>query len=95
MNLAVGARELKNRLGTYLRRVRQGEVILVTEHGRPVAELRPIASGETGVQAQLAELARGGLLTLPKSRALAPFQPRRVQGKLASTLLVAEREDRF
>lgn len=39
----VGARELKNRLGRYLRQVQGGETILVTERGRPVAELRPLS----------------------------------------------------
>ncbi len=38
--LAVGVRELKNRLSEYLRRVRNGEEILVTDRGEVVAELR-------------------------------------------------------
>lgn len=38
----VGARELKNRLGRYLRQVEAGDTILVTERGRPLAELRPL-----------------------------------------------------
>lgn len=37
---AVGVRELKNRLSEYLRLVRNGEEILVTDHGEVVAELR-------------------------------------------------------
>lgn len=36
----VGVRELKNRLSEYLRRVGLGESFLVTEHGRPVAEIK-------------------------------------------------------
>src|SRR3989304_5686519 len=36
----VGARELKTRLGTYLRKVRQGSTLVVTDRGEPVAELR-------------------------------------------------------
>lgn len=35
----VGVRDLKNNLSKYLDRVRQGEEIIVTEHGRPVARL--------------------------------------------------------
>lgn len=38
---AVGIRELKNRLSEYLRLVRDGEVVLVTDRGSVVAELRP------------------------------------------------------
>ena len=37
----VGIRELKSRLSEYLRLVADGELVLVTDRGRPVAELRP------------------------------------------------------
>jgi prevent-host-death family protein len=35
----VGIRELKNRLSMYLDRVRRGEIIVVTDRGRPVARI--------------------------------------------------------
>jgi antitoxin (DNA-binding transcriptional repressor) of toxin-antitoxin stability system len=38
--IAVGIRELKNRLSEYLRMVRRGEEILVTDRGEVIAELR-------------------------------------------------------
>ena len=38
--LAVGVRELKSHLSEYLRRVRRGEVLLVTDRGEVIAELR-------------------------------------------------------
>jgi prevent-host-death family protein len=37
--VAVGVRELKNQLSSYLERVKAGEEITVTEHGRPIARL--------------------------------------------------------
>lgn len=37
---AVGVRDLKNRLSEYLRLVRNGEEILVTDRGEVIAELR-------------------------------------------------------
>jgi prevent-host-death family protein len=37
----VGVRELRQNLSIYLRRVKQGETLEVTERGAPVAELRP------------------------------------------------------
>jgi prevent-host-death family protein len=37
---SVGIRKLKNSLSAYLREVKKGAVILVTEHGNIVAELR-------------------------------------------------------
>ena len=36
----VGIRELKNRLSEYVRLVRSGEVVMVTDRGEVVAELR-------------------------------------------------------
>lgn len=38
--MAVGVRELKDRLSEYLRLVKDGEEILVTDRGNVVAELR-------------------------------------------------------
>jgi prevent-host-death family protein len=38
----VGVRQLRQNLSVYLRRVRRGETLEVTERGRPVATLRPI-----------------------------------------------------
>jgi prevent-host-death family protein len=39
--LRVGVRELKSRLSEYLRRVKLGETILVTEHGHPLGRIVP------------------------------------------------------
>jgi prevent-host-death family protein len=37
----VGVRELRQNLSVYLDRVKAGETLEVTEHGQPVAQLRP------------------------------------------------------
>ena len=37
----VGVRELRQNLSVYLRRVKEGETLEVTEHGHPVARLTP------------------------------------------------------
>jgi prevent-host-death family protein len=38
----VGVRELRQNLSIYLDRVKRGQSLTVTEHGRAVAELRPL-----------------------------------------------------
>ena len=38
--ITVGIRDLKSRLSAYLREVRSGEVVQITDRGRVVAELR-------------------------------------------------------
>ncbi|MEI6667028.1 MAG: type II toxin-antitoxin system prevent-host-death family antitoxin [Acidobacteriota bacterium] len=61
----VGIRELKNRLSEYVREVRLGERVLVSDRGTIVAELRE-ADGEPGqgVPSGLAVLAKEGQVTL-------------------------------
>lgn len=70
---AVAVRELKNRLSAYLREVARGEVVLVTDRGRVVAELRR-PSGDappTTLDGVLARLHAEGALTpgLPQEKA--------------------------
>lgn len=50
----VGVRELRQNLSKYLRRVKEGEALTVTEHGRNVARLVPLAGNE--FREMLAEL---------------------------------------
>ncbi|MGH8995422.1 MAG: type II toxin-antitoxin system Phd/YefM family antitoxin [Acidimicrobiales bacterium] len=42
---SVGVRELRQRASELLRRVEQGEVIEITDRGRPVAQLSPLPVG--------------------------------------------------
>jgi prevent-host-death family protein len=39
--ITVGVRDLKARLSEYLRQVKQGQTVVITEHGRPVGRLLP------------------------------------------------------
>ena len=42
MELTVGIRDLKSRLSEYMRQVKQGQVILITDHGQPIGRLVPV-----------------------------------------------------
>ncbi|HWJ44225.1 MAG TPA: type II toxin-antitoxin system prevent-host-death family antitoxin [Gaiellaceae bacterium] len=53
----VGVRELRQNLSVYLRRVRRGETLEVTERGQPVAILQPIVAADDA----LARLATRGI----------------------------------
>jgi prevent-host-death family protein len=90
----VGARELKTRLGTYLRRVRLGQTLVVTDRGEPIAELRPL-SADAGLPDALVRLSATGAVTLPTERALAAFRRLRTRGASLSRAIVAQREDRL
>jgi prevent-host-death family protein len=45
----VGVRELRQNLSVYLRRVRRGEALEVTERGQPVARLQPLVDADDAV----------------------------------------------
>ena len=91
----IGARELKMRLGTYLRQVQEGATIIVTERGRPVAELRPVTVGADDERARLDELAALGVVTRGAHAPLAPWTPVQMSGRPLSETLLEEREDRL
>ena len=76
--MKVGTRELKNRLSHYLRQVKQGEVVEVTDRGEVVAELRPAASrpGRSELEKALDELEAEGLIEKRASgKGLKPLKP--------------------
>ncbi len=94
----VGVRELKNRLSEYIRHVRAGEGVLVTDRGEVVAEIGPPGHGAADASAPpgLVALARRGLVTLaPHGDAgLYPPLPRRTRRHRAAQLLDEERGER-
>lgn len=68
MDRTVGIAELRQNLSRYLRRVENGERLLVTDRNRPVAELGPAPSTGYGLDRLIAE----GRLTRPTRRGLPP-----------------------
>ncbi len=95
---SVGLRELKNRLSEYVREVRSGEGVVVTDRGEVVAELIPPRQGveERGVPSALTALARRGQVTLGASNdaALYPKLPPILKRGRATELLAEERGTR-
>ena len=64
---AVGIKSLKNKLSEYIRLVRAGETVLVTDRDHVVAELVPPQAGRSAklADALLAEAVRKGWVTAP------------------------------
>ena len=90
----VGIRELKNRLSEYLRQVRSGESVLVTDRGEVMAEFSPPGRvlADASVPAGLLGLARRGLLTLgsPGDANVYVALPRARRGKRSAAELLDE-----
>jgi prevent-host-death family protein len=95
---SVGIRELKDRLGFYLRAVRKGESITITKWGKPIARIVPVTTGtKSGLPEDLEErmwqlvaegaiIWNGGPVVLPD-----PVAVNR-SSTLLSDLVVADRE---
>jgi prevent-host-death family protein len=95
---ATGIREVKNNLSAYIRAVKRGKVIRITDRGEVVAELRPpsSSSSEESIYERLVEEGK----VIPPSR---PFSAKlvslpRAQPKFpagyANELIDADRDER-
>jgi prevent-host-death family protein len=90
----VGIKELKNKLTYYLKLTKEGNRIIVTDRGSPVAIIRSIdrMRNKTGIEERLASLAKRGMLRLPlKKGKLPPFKSVKATGKPASEIIIEER----
>lgn len=96
----VGIRELKNRLSEYVRLVKEGEVVMVTDRGEVVAELRapePEANELLREYPGLVDMVRRGLIRLPSRPHRPGLYPRLASVTppgTAQKLLDEDREDR-
>ena len=90
---SVGVKELKNRLTHYLRRTKQGEEIIVTERGKPIALIQPIQSADrvVSLEARLARLAAQGLVTLPTHKPLRKVRLVKISGPPVSRIILEDR----
>jgi prevent-host-death family protein len=90
--VVAGVAQLKAKLSEYLARVRAGEEVLITEHGRPVARIVPAESDDE----RLAELERQGLvrvgsMTLPDGFLDEPLP--KIVGPSVSDAIIEERRE--
>ena len=91
--ISVGIRELKNRLSEYLRMVRRGEEVLITDRGEAVAEPRqPVCLLEAAAHPELVRRARSGKVRLgaPNRADLYPEMPHLLPSGTARRLLDGE-----
>ena len=97
---AVGVRELKAHLSRYLRDVAGGEVVLVTDRGTVVAELRAPEEksfvNESDLDRRLREMARRYPMTIGRKKPgyVYPESPVKAPPGTWKILLDAEREER-
>lgn len=94
----VGLRELKNRLSAYVKQVRAGQAIVVTDRGHAVAELRPPGQvpPDTKIDPGVARLVNRGLLILGNGNTVRAYPrfTRLLRSTSGKRLLDAERGTR-
>jgi prevent-host-death family protein len=85
-----GVRQLKTNLSTYLSRVKAGQTVLITERGKPIGRIVPIAES---VEERLERLSQAGLVAW-NGHTLAPLAPpSRARGPYTvADLLLEDRE---
>jgi len=87
--ITVGVRELKNNLSHYLRDVKRGRPIIITERRQSVAILMP---AESHSDAQFArELSRKGIGSWRGGKPKGASRPVTVKGKPISRIVLEER----
>jgi len=90
--------KLKASLSRFLARVKAGEEILVTERGKPIARIVPVAPGGDEEWERLKDLERKGVLRLGTGRLPEGFwdlpRPEDPEGRLLKALLEERRGGR-
>lgn len=88
--MTVGIRELKAQLSRYMRQVKSGATVVITERGEPVGRIVPL---QPLVEARLAELVETGLIAW-SGRKLTPRAPiaQALGERTVSDLLLEDRE---
>ncbi|MBI4588219.1 MAG: type II toxin-antitoxin system prevent-host-death family antitoxin [Candidatus Rokubacteria bacterium] len=86
---AVGIRELKNRLSQYLKRVRAGERLVVTERGKPVAIITPpsVTRADRRIEAMLRE----GIVRWEGGKPHGARRPPRIKGPSVARAVIEDR----
>lgn len=88
--MRVGTRELKSKLSEYLRRVKAGETITVTEHGKTIGQIVPVKST---IEERLQGMVAAGQAEW-NGQKLKPYRPKAINRgtRQLSDLVVEERE---
>lgn len=86
----VGTRELKSRLSEYMRRVKAGQTIIVTERGKAIGQIIPI---KASLEERLRAMVEAGLAEW-NGQKVKPYRPKVVNrgDRQISDLVVEDRD---
>jgi prevent-host-death family protein len=89
METVAGVRDLKNKLSHYLREVKKGRSVMITERGKIVATIVPVQ--ERAAVEKLKQLARSGLGTWRGGKPKGASRSVVVKGKPVGDIVLEER----
>lgn len=87
--ISTAVKDLKNKLSYYLREVKKGEKILVTEHERVIATITPVERAEE--DSQLISLVREGFAVWNGGKPAGSRSPVKIKGETVSDIVLEDR----
>ena len=89
----IGLREANQNFSFYMKSVKHGEKVLITDRGKPIAAIVPITEASS-LQGKLAKLEDEGLISLAKKQGSLPdFKPLNIPAVSLSRGIVEERKE--
>ena len=86
--ITVEIRQAKSHLGEYLRKVRAGERVVITERGKPIAE---ITKPRSAADERLEGMIREGLATWAGGKPKGSKKPAKIKGPSVSDAVIEDR----
>ena len=87
--IEAGIKDLKNRLSYYLREVKRGEKILITEREQVIATISPVDRGEE--DSRLLSLVKEGFASWKGGKPTGSHRPVKIKGKAVSEIVLEDR----
>jgi prevent-host-death family protein len=84
-----GIKDLKNRLSYYLREVKKGEKILITERDQVIATILPVERGEE--DSRLLSLVKEGFASWRGGKPTGNQHPVKIKGRTVSEIVLEDR----
>lgn len=89
----VGIREFKEQLSGHIRDVKNGATVVITERGKPVARLLPVAPAETPIETKLHQLVAAGVIAWSGRKLSPTVRTIPVRGpKTVAEMLIEDRD---
>ena len=92
--IKIGLREANLHFSRYMKMVKDGKEVMLTERGMPIAVIKPIPQ-ESEAESGIKLLEQQGILKHARKGALPVHKPITISGKPISEIVAEEREERL